>query len=136
MSQNIAYYLPFYLGCRSNQGKILGINENWIFIQLTGGKIIESDINSADLIIKPFLKNLNSLSNDQSSELIKRGMNIGRPKGYSFSPEAFLYLLTLHVDIFGLIESGLALDIDNTSGPLEKVPVIDLKKRDEIFIDQ
>lgn len=112
MARKIAQYLPFYLGCNSNQGKIMGINQNYISVQSAENKIIEYDIDNADFIIKPFLKNWRSLSTDEISELIKNGMNIGRPKGFSFSPDAFLYLLALQVDIFGLIRSGLAVDIE------------------------
>ena len=117
MPPGIAYYLPFYLGCDSNKGKIVGINQHCLFIQSAEEKIIEYDLYNTDLIIQPFLRTLQSLTQDENSQLISKGMNIGRPKGYSFSPEAFLYLLTLHVDIFGLIQSGLAADIDHNQVP-------------------
>ncbi len=111
MSKKIAEYLPFYLGCNTNKGKLLGMNQQVIFIQSALGNIIEEDIEKADFFIKPFLKKRHDLSNEESSKLIEKGINIGRPKGYSFSPDAFLYLLSLHVDLFNLIEKGLALDI-------------------------
>jgi len=57
------------------------------------------------------LRKLSHLTDEESVDLIKKGFNIGRPKGYSFSPEAFLFLLTLHVDLFGLIQHGFAKDL-------------------------
>jgi hypothetical protein len=118
MARKIAQYLPFYLGCNSNKGKITGINQNCISVQSAENNIIEYDIDNADFIIKPYLRNLHSLTKDESTQLINKGMNIGRPKGYSFHPDAFLYLLTMRIDIFGLIESGLAVDVD------DKAPLI------------
>jgi hypothetical protein len=32
------------------------------------------------------------------------------PSGYKYSPETFLWLLSKHFDLFGLIEAGLAID--------------------------
>ena len=60
-----------------------------------------------------YLQHLNDLSEDQSKELIKLGLSIGRPNGYIFSNEAFLYLISLHVDLFGLINSGYAKRIQD-----------------------
>jgi len=57
------------------------------------------------------LKKLSDLTREESVELINNGFNIGRPKGYSFSPEAFLFLVKLNVDLFGLIQHGFAKDI-------------------------
>jgi hypothetical protein len=54
---------------------------------------------------------LSDLTHDESVELINKGFNIGRPKGYSFSSEAFMFLLTLNVDLFGLIQHGIATDL-------------------------
>jgi len=58
-----------------------------------------------------YLRKLSHLTHEESVDLIKNGFNIGRPKGYSFSPEAFLFLITLHVDLFGLIRHGFAKDL-------------------------
>ena len=57
------------------------------------------------------LKKLSDLTHEESVELINNGFNIGRPKGYSFSPEAFLFLVKLNVDLFGLIQHGFAKDL-------------------------
>jgi len=110
MLQKIEHYLPLYLGCRTNKGKLIGINKQIVFTQSENGNIVEHDTTQT-VFIKPFLKRLNNLSIEQSAELIRMGFSIGRPFGYSFSPNAFLFLLSLHVDLFGLIESGLAVDM-------------------------
>ena len=62
-----------------------------------------------------YIRRLSDLTLEESNILIEKGMNIGRPQGYSYSPDAFIFLLGLHVDLFALIESGLAKDILSTS---------------------
>jgi len=111
MTGKIEDYLPFYFGCRTNEGELIGISMQTIFIRTVHGTIVQHDVGNPDFSVKPFLKRLNHLSADESSSLIEKGFSIGRPMGYSFSPSSFLYLLSLHVDLFGLIDSGLALDI-------------------------
>lgn len=107
----IEHYLPYYLGCNTDKGKLMGIVGNVLVIQSGDGTISEYNIEK-DVLIRPILKRLNRISADQSSELLEMGFSIGRPHGYSFSPSAFLFLTGLHVDLFGLIESGLAIDMD------------------------
>lgn len=108
MPSQISHYLPFYMGCDTNKGKLIGITQHFVLTQSENGSISED----REFSIKLFLKKLNKISADEGSELIKLGFSIGRPAGYSFSPRAFLYLLSLHVDLFGLIDSGLAFDRD------------------------
>ena len=107
----IEHYLPYYLGCNTDKGKLMGIVGKIVILQSADGSISEHNIQK-DVLIRPILKRLNSISADQSSELLEMGFSIGRPHGYSFSPSAFLFLTGLHVDLFGLIESGLAIDMD------------------------
>jgi hypothetical protein len=111
MLQKPEHYFPLYLGCHTNKGKLIGINNQIVFTQAENGTIAEHDITETGLFIKPFLKRLSNISGEESAELVKMGFSIGRPNGYSFSPNAFLFLLSLHVDLFGLIASGLAIDI-------------------------
>jgi len=115
MSKEIRQWLAFYLGCRTNLGELIGIKENLVMTKSENGKILEFDANDADFPVKPILRKINSLSPDQSVELISKGFSIGRPTGYSFSPGAFLFLISLHVDLFALIEQGLAIDLNNPS---------------------
>jgi hypothetical protein len=60
-----------------------------------------------------YLRRLNELTVEQSKELTQKGLTLGRPNGYTFSNEAFLYLLSLSVDLFGLIGSGYAKNIND-----------------------
>ena len=112
MLQKIEHYLPLYPGCHTNKGKLIGTRQHFVYTESENGNITEHDTTQAEFFIQPILKRLRSLSGDESSELIKLGFSIGRPLGYSFSPNAFLFLLSLHVDLFGLIESGLAIEMD------------------------
>ena len=105
-------YLHLYIGCQTNKGRLIGIKNNLLFIESTNGKIIENfDIQTVGSDLFLFLKQLSDLTNEESNILIEEGFNIGRPKGYSFSPEAFLFLLASHVDLFGLIRSGYAKEL-------------------------
>ncbi len=112
MSEKIAQYFAFYLGCQTNQGVLIGIKENKTITRTQDGNIVEYDTGDATFPVKLLLRKINSLSPEQSVELISKGFSIGRPTGYSFSPAAILFLLSIHVDLFGLIEMGLATDLN------------------------
>jgi hypothetical protein len=107
-------YIHFYIGCNTNKGKLIGMKEKCIIIQ-SEESIEEYDINVLGNILFLHLQNLNELSEAQSKELINRGIAIGRPNGYTFSNEGFFYLISLHVDLFGLIKSGYAVNIHEVS---------------------
>ncbi len=100
-------YIHLYLGCNTNEGKLVGINQTSYLIQKENGEIIS--INKSQLI-KPILRKLSNMSSNESEELNKKGVSIGQRKGYSFTPEAVYYLLSLKIDIFYLIEEGLAIE--------------------------
>ncbi|MDP9229669.1 MAG: hypothetical protein M3O67_03230 [Bacteroidota bacterium] len=105
-------YLQLYIGCQTNKGQLIGIKNNLLFIESTNGEIIENyEIQTVGISLFLYLRQLSDLTDEESNELIKKGFNIGRPKGYSFSTEAFLFLLTLNVDLFGLIKSGYAKEL-------------------------
>lgn len=111
MQKAIEVYLPFYIGCETSLGRLKGLRPGMVFTESEKGDVREHNSFGAGFEIKLLLRKLNSLSDEQSRELIAKGFSIGRPRGYSFSPEAFLYLLSLQVDLFGLIDSGMALDL-------------------------
>lgn len=111
--KTIVHFLPFYLGCRTTIGKLVGIHDHLVLTKSITGEIVSNDTTLDGFSIKLFLKRLRDLSEPESTQLIEKGFSIGRPKGYSFSPDAFLYLLSLHVDLFNLIDSGLAIDISS-----------------------
>ena len=104
--------IHFYIGCNTNKGKLIGVKQDCLYIQNEEEEsITEYNINDLGFILFLLLRQLNELSEDQSKELINKGIAIGRPNGYSFSNESFLYLISLNVDLFGLISSGYAMPI-------------------------
>jgi hypothetical protein len=102
-----------YIGCQTNKGKLVGLVEDKIYTQLPGKDIEQHEINGMGSSVKLLLKRINNLSAEESDQLIRKGFSIGRPNGYSFSPEAILYLTSLGVDLFGLIESGYAEELES-----------------------
>ena len=110
----IEHYLHLYLGCDTNNGKLVGINGGTCFILSGKGEIMQQDLYEKHDSIKPLLRKFSDISPDESSELNKRGISIGQRKGYSFTPDALLYLLSLRIDLFNLIGEGLAIDVNKT----------------------
>ena len=104
--------LHLYIGCETNKGKFIGARNEILFIQ-SPTAMEEYHINQVGKILFLYLRKLSDLSDAQSKQLINEGISIGRPTGYTFSNYAFLYLLSLQVDLFGLINAGLAKDIKN-----------------------
>jgi len=107
-------YLHLYLGCDTNNGKLVGINGGTCFILSGKGEITQQDLYENHHSIKPLLRKFSDISPDESSELNKRGISIGQRKGYSFTPDALLYLLSLRIDLFNLIGEGIAIDLNKT----------------------
>jgi hypothetical protein len=103
--------IPLYIGCETNKGKLVGVVKDSLFIQNGEQSIREYKATSLGQTVFLQLKKLSDITDEQSQELNKKGFNIGRPSGYTFSNEAFLFLLSMHVDLFGLIGSGLAEDV-------------------------
>jgi hypothetical protein len=97
--------IHFYIGCDTNRGKLVGVRQDWLLI-LEGDRLIECNLQDLGSSLFLHLQLLNEITEDQSRELIKRGIAIGRPNGYTFSNKGFLYLISLHVDLFGLINAG------------------------------
>jgi hypothetical protein len=108
--------LFLYIGCDTNQGKFIGIINNTLLIQTKEKQVEEYDQHLLGNQLLLHLQFLSDITHEQSKELIKKGLSIGRPFGYSFSNYGFLYLLSLHVDLFGLINAGLARRIKSQDG--------------------
>ncbi len=113
-----SYYqsLFLYVGCDTNKGKFIGIINNTLLIYTNEKQVEEHDIALLGDTIFLHLRFLADLTAEESEELNTKGFSIGRPNGYSFSNYGFLYLLTLSVDLFGLITSGIAKDIKLLAG--------------------
>ncbi len=103
-------YLHLYIGCTTNLGELVGVNENSYLIRLKNNEVVMKNFNEQPPL-KLFLRKISDLNVEESTELNKKGLSIGRPRGYSFSPEAILYLLSLRIDLFNLITNGLAIDL-------------------------
>lgn len=103
--------LAFYIGCETNKGRLVGIIKDSLFIQKAQESIEEYNQDSLGQTLFLHLRKLSDITAEQSQELNNKGFNIGRPSGYTFSNDAFIYLLGLHVDLFGLIGSGIAKDL-------------------------
>jgi hypothetical protein len=105
-------YLQLYIGCNTSKGQLVGIKNNSLFIESSNRGIIEDyDIQTVGISLFLYLRQLSDLTEEESNELIKKGFSIGRPRGYSFSAEALLFLLTSNIDLFGLINSGYAKEL-------------------------
>ncbi|HUR10159.1 MAG TPA: hypothetical protein VM012_02250 [Flavitalea sp.] len=102
-------YFHLYIGCNTTFGKLVGVNSNSCFTETTSGQIVETSFREKPFPVKLISRRLRELSDEESKILIAKGISIGRPKGYSFSPEAFLFLLSCSVDLFGLLDKGLAV---------------------------
>lgn len=114
MSYPTIQQLGLYIGCQTSEGKLIGINQNTVYTESPEGLVKEHEISKLGLTFKLLLKKLNTLSHAESNSLITKGFSIGRPNGYSFSPESILYLASIGVDLFGFIESGYADEIERT----------------------
>jgi hypothetical protein len=109
-------YIHFYIGCNTNKGKLVGVRLDYLLIQVEGEQhITEYDTQLLGNNVFLYLQRLSDLNEEQSKELIKRGIAIGRPNGYTFSNEGFFYLISLNVDLFGLINSGYAKPFSSTA---------------------
>ena len=107
--------LRLYIGCDTNKGKFTGMINDTLFIQNENRSPVEYNKQDIGQVLFLYLRKLSDIKEEQSVELIKLGFTIGRPSGYIFSNEAFLFLLGLQVDLFGLINSGFAKDINQLS---------------------
>ena len=107
-------YLHLYLGCNTNFGKLIGINETSCVFLGNNGETIERTF-FEEPPVKLLLRKISNLDVDESSKLNNLGLSIGRPRGYSFSPEAILYLLSIQIDLFNLIANDMAIEISKGS---------------------
>lgn len=105
---NIVKAIPFYLGCKTNRGKFVGMHDDMLIILDSGIKqYYNATVLGKELFL--YLKDLEDITDIESKILIEKGIVIGRPYGYTFTNLAFLYLIEIHVDLFGFIKYGWAL---------------------------
>ena len=110
--------IHFYIGCQTNKGQLIGVKQELLLIRSTNHPdILDFHFDMLGKSIFLYLRQLNDLTDEQSKELIKKGIAIGRPNGYTFSNEGFLYLISLQVDLFGLIAAGYAKHVSDSFEP-------------------
>lgn len=109
--KNIKDYLHLYLGCeyryfmngvtktgsRKNKGVITYAALSHIMAR------IEQEYN-----IKPILRPLSDMTEEERKKCERKVFN-GDAR-FFYTTEAFLFLLSKHFDLFGLIDAGLAID--------------------------
>lgn len=110
MRSPLSEYLRFYIG-----GKVV-LNDDMIWILcgvhntyavLDGGAYGVIKVTDYTTI-KPILRTTQSVTQEEWDDAPKSSLHIG-VDGIFYSPELFKYLLSLHIDLFGLIENDLAI---------------------------
>lgn len=89
----------------------MGIRKDILLIEMEENRFEEFEIRDVGTSLFFYLRALADLTEEQSKQLIQEGLSIGRPYGYTFTGFGFVYLLSLRVDLFGLINSGFAKNI-------------------------
>ena len=107
---NIKDYLHLYLGCEFI-GRYVDWDEDNFPITITYQTLLNVERYTT---IKPILRPLSSMTGEEKKELEKIEKNeyvadAGIEQDIWTSKE-FLYLLSKHFDLFGLIDAGLAID--------------------------
>ena len=140
MSKEIKDYLHLYLGCEvmtlEGQGRLAEITRSsncsdrvCIFFKYTVCKIYEADGSHDKVIsnahhyyfgsddIKPILRPLSKMKKKENKELAEIiGLDTDK-EVHIWTPDQFVWLLKKGFDLFGLIESGLAIDKTKTPQP-------------------
>jgi hypothetical protein len=109
MEKNIKDYLHLYIGCRAEATTVEGAVSN-VAISYT----LLHDWDGWLERIKPILRKLSSMTEEEFQHMINEGW-IGAPTFTNwtkivYKPEQFRYLLAKGFDLFGLIDSGLAIE--------------------------
>jgi hypothetical protein len=122
MEKNIKDYLHLYIGCNVQWNKARGFTltkVNWLFnefeIDQDESGYTETFNEKTVHEIKPILRPLSDMTEEECHTLGWAYLNSNGNKILNHSPEYlnpedFKYLLSRGFDLFGLIESGLAID--------------------------
>ena len=103
--------VKLYIDCATNKGQLMGTCGDILFVRNETKQVEKLNIADMGKTLFLYLRPLQDLTDEESKQLIKEGISIGRPHGYTFSGNGFLYLLSLNVDLFGLINEGWAKDL-------------------------
>ena len=110
-------YLHLYLGCKVEYGyeetKRIGTlvgKDDLVGWQVNTYKVLAPYQYVRDELIKPILRPLSDMTEDEKNNLSWE-WKVDYDFKPIFRPDQFLFLLSKNFDLFGLIESGLAIDI-------------------------
>src|SRR5438128_7897821 len=114
MEKNIKDYLHFYLGCdvkieKSNYYLVHNRSVNAGMVITMTPAYLGDFLYTKNAEVKPILRTTQSVTQDEWNNAPKGSLHIGTD-GIFYSPELFLYILNLQVDLFGLIEADLAIN--------------------------
>lgn len=88
------------------------------FVMLTSNTPMGQQTNVAN--VKPYLRPMSSMT-DEEKDYMYRKFGWSYDDGYSWLQiEAWDYLYSIHIDIHGLIEKGLAIEVTEENNPYEK----------------
>jgi len=103
MNKELKDYLHLYLGCECK------VYMPTIDFELPGC-ITELTINllNTPFRFKPILRPLSDMTDEESN--VTKWIKYSDTGEIRYPPETFVFLLSKHFDLFGLIEAGLAID--------------------------
>jgi len=116
--KHLSPYLPYNLKIMVN-GTIYSINGMYKSLESTRGWVIDLDVfvcSIDDKDLKPILIPLSDLTTEFVSQNLIDRVNKSSSKDIkvSLSYSSLVHLISMHFDVFGLIEQGLAIDINTT----------------------
>lgn len=124
MKTELKDIMHFYIGCEVEieiYGKLRnclldGINKDYYFLIIPGDKAATSYF-KGKYSIKPILRPLSDMTDKEAADIFNMDdwLFINQKKGithldFALPPQTFIYLLKQGFDLFGLIESGQAID--------------------------
>lgn len=127
MGKDLRDYLPFYFGCevrtpdRKMGGDKIHYGRAGTFIGFTDhtrlhcriGHRAEPEGQVNVFMLQPVLRNLSDMTDEENrfcNELVNGCPVNDNPNPMYWTPAQFVYLLKQGFDLFGLIESGLAIE--------------------------
>lgn len=112
MEKEIKDYLHLYLGCQC-VWRVKGLDDEW---RIAGVdlKVLDRVYDRQPFEFKPILRKLSDMTEEEATEMQLSGIWFRTTKerweDIICTPENLIQLLSKHFDLFGLIESGLAID--------------------------
>jgi len=113
MAKELKDYLHLYLGCAvhdlfDDDTKVLYsvcYGENICYLKSKNGVIHKRKIEEIEISLRP----LSDMTEEEKGNVCGTDWTY-TDGGWEYTPETFLFLLSKHFDLFGLIDGGLAID--------------------------